>query len=130
MCQYDTLATRGRNSVANFLRYNVAGWTDLHNASEQAVAGADSSDKFEEWTVGLMRSLRSTIIMDGFTIDGGAIMNTTATFFPQYLEKPQMATDIPASSAKHVDHASVCSATAEQAKRVEDCGKDSHTTSC
>ncbi|KAJ4021178.1 hypothetical protein NW752_004185 [Fusarium irregulare] len=79
-------------------------------------------------TIGLMRGLRSALIMDDITINAVAPAATITKLLPQVLAKPLMAAGLPVSSAEFVGRALVYSATAQQNKRVEDYGKDAPTT--
>ncbi|KAI0195871.1 short chain dehydrogenase reductase [Astrocystis sublimbata] len=82
-----------------------------------------SASKFA--TIGLMRGLRSQLIMDDITINCVAPAATVTKLLPQDLAAPMINAGLPVSSAEFVGRALVYSATAKQKRRVENYGKDS-----
>lgn len=81
-----------------------------------------SADGFQ--LVGLVRSLRSTIIRDGITINAVAPAATITSLLPQHLADPILAAGLPVSSAHFVGLALVYSATAQETRQVEAYGKE------
>ena len=71
-----------------------------------------------------MRSLRSTLIHEGITINAVAPAATITNLLPQHLADPIIAAGLPVSSAHFVGLALVYSATAKENRRVEAYGKD------
>lgn len=104
----------------------------VYSASKLAVSFSCPWSRLRELTgyqtIGLMRGLRSALIMDDITINAVAPAATITKLLPQVLAKPLMAAGLPVSSAEFVGRALVYSATAQQNKRVEDYGKDAPTT--
>lgn len=74
--------------------------------------------------VGLVRSLRSTIIHEGISINAVAPAATITSLLPQHLADPIMAAGLPVSSAQFVGLALVYSATAQEIRQVEAYGKE------
>lgn len=71
-----------------------------------------------------MRSLRSTLIHEGITINAVAPAATITNLLPQHLADPIIAVGLPVSSAHFVGLALVYSATAKENRQVEAYGKD------
>ncbi|KAI1074468.1 hypothetical protein F5B20DRAFT_563385 [Whalleya microplaca] len=76
-------------------------------------------------TIGLVRALRSQLIVDDITINSVAPAATITKLLPRNLAQPLMAAGLPVSSAEFVGRALVYSATAKQTQRVAQYGKDS-----
>ncbi|KAI0407188.1 hypothetical protein F4802DRAFT_554459 [Xylaria palmicola] len=85
-----------------------------------------SASKFA--TIGLLRGLRSQLIMDNITINSVAPAATITKLLPGNLAAPLIAAGLPVSSAEFVGRALVYSATAKQTNRAENYGKDSPAT--
>lgn len=71
-----------------------------------------------------MRALRSTVRLEGITINSVAPAATITALLPKHLAAPIMAAGLPVSSAKFVGLALVYSAVAKQDGLVELYGKD------
>ena len=102
------LALSSENVLSDFL--NVVG---------HAGFSADCSQ-----LVGLVRSLRSTIIHEDITINAVAPAATITSLLPQHLADPIIAAGLPVSSAHFVGLALVYSATAQETRQVEAYGRD------
>lgn len=74
--------------------------------------------------VGLVRSLRSTLIRSNITINAVAPAATITSLLPRELAAPIIAAGLPVSSARFVGRALVYSAVANQSQAVEIYGKD------
>ncbi|KAK7178809.1 cytochrome P450 [Paraphaeosphaeria sporulosa] len=77
--------------------------------------------------VGLIRSLRSTIIRDNITINGVAPAATITKLLPRHLATPIIAAGLPVSEAHFVGLALAFAATAKEQRKVEPYGKDQDT---
>ncbi|KAI0179449.1 short chain dehydrogenase reductase [Hypoxylon sp. FL1284] len=72
----------------------------------------------------LIRSLRATLPQHGISISGVAPSATESATLPAQLAAPLVAAGLPVSTGRHVGLAVAYSATARQARRVEDYGRD------
>ncbi|KAK2124067.1 short chain dehydrogenase reductase [Fusarium oxysporum II5] len=128
-CQYDTLATRGRTSVAKFLRYDAvaeAGRIDLATSNAGVSEQYDYfSDKSDEWGKLLEPAFGVTDVNFQAVVvltTGRIVITSSATahapehdlpvygasklsVLPQDLAKSLMATGLPASWAEFMDYA-------------------------
>ncbi|KAJ5874095.1 short chain dehydrogenase reductase family [Penicillium soppii] len=74
--------------------------------------------------IGLVRSLRSTVIHDNITINAIAPAATITSLLPAHLAAPIIAAGLPVSTAEHVGLAVVYSSSATQLGQVELYGRD------
>ncbi|CAD6591260.1 MAG: hypothetical protein ASARMPRED_005285 [Alectoria sarmentosa] len=74
--------------------------------------------------VGLVRALRSTVLLDNITINAVAPAATLTALLPPSLAAPIIAAGLPVSSAHFVGLALVYSATAMENRRVQAYGKE------